>query len=669
MINHGSGFLLRILMGLLAVMFLVGIESGEGQPEQTILFSPDSSIKLHINTSNGISYSVYHGDTQLMNRSRLSLTVKGKQPYGENPQVVDLKHNSMSEIVQPTVPLKYKTLQYQYRELILSFQRSFSVVFRAYNEGVAYRFVLGDTADSLRIVDEEVEYNWAGNYRILYPREQNMMSHYERKYIDTTLSGLDNRSFGSLPTTLQASDGTTIAVSDADVFDYPNLFLSPEGATTLTGRFPRRVLEITPTSDRNQKITRKADDIAVVKGDQKLPWRALKIGENESELLGNTLFYKLARDLKLENTDWINAGKVAWDWWNALNIYGVPFEAGVNMKTYKYYIDFAAEHGLDFVILDEGWSDTQNLLDVTKSLNIPELVSYAEKRDVGVIVWMLWKPLQQHMERYMSQFEKWGISGIKVDFMQRADQDMVQFYEEVAHRAAGRHLLVNFHGSFKPSGLRRAYPNVMTYEGVLGLEHSKWQDADTPTHDVTLPFTRMTAGPMDYTPGAMINAHKDNFRPIYTRPMSQGTRAHQVAMYAIYESGLQMLADSPTHYKEEPKTTEYIARFPVTWHETRVLEAELAEHLLMARRHEQTWYLGGMTGRKARKGQIKLSFLEKGRSYKATVFEDGVNADRYAEDFSIREVTVSKGNTLSYEMGRGGGWSAIIKPVSKNRAK
>ncbi len=626
------------------------------------LFSPDSTIRIDISVQHDIQYSVYYDKSKVIDSGMASLDISGRNVLPPSPSAADVQKSSNDEWVEPVVALKHRRIRDRYNQITLSFDGSYSLQFRAYEEGVAYRHSLS-LDERLEIQDELVSFQFSGDYRILFPQESSLQSHYERLYKDTTLAGLTEGSFSSLPTTLQTPTGITLSISDADLFDYPNMFLEYAGNRSLRGKFPKKVVEAKSTSDRNQKITQKADFIADIQGDRTLPWRAIKINRNASQLLENNLYYLLSRSNQLENSNWIAPGKVAWDWWHARNMHKVPFEAGINTQTYKHYIDFASEQGLEFVILDEGWSHTTKLLDVNPDIDIPELVEYADQREVGLILWMLWKPLRDNMERYFSQFEEWGIRGLKIDFMQRADQDMVQFYERAARRAAEHRLLINFHGSYKPSGLRRAYPNVLTYEGVKGLENSKWSDVITPDHDVALPFTRMTAGPMDYTPGAMVNAHTDNFRAIFTRPMSQGTRAHQVAMYIIYESGLQMLADSPTHYRQEPETTDFISRIPVTWDQTLALEASLAEHATIARRKENTWYIGAMTGQNEYSTQIKLSFLDPGQSYRVMILKDGINADRYAEDYVIEQKEVQQDDSLAIDMVSGGGWAAILKPI------
>ncbi|MDZ7723815.1 MAG: glycoside hydrolase family 97 catalytic domain-containing protein [candidate division KSB1 bacterium] len=424
------------------------------------------------------------------------------------------------------------------------------------------------------------------------------------------------------------------------------------------------VLETRPADDapdRNQVIVREADYIAKVKPRQKLPWRVFMLADQDKELLTNDLVFQLSRPLQIENPDWIKPGTVAWDWWNALNIYGVDFESGINTETYKYYIDFASEYGLDYIILDEGWSQsTTNIKESNPDIDIHELVRYGEEKNVGVILWMLWGPLNRDMQEILERYADWGVKGIKVDFMQRSDQDMVLFYERCARIAAENQLLVNYHGAFKPTGLRRAYPNVVNFEGVKGLENCKWTDVITPEHDVTLPFIRMAVGPMDYTPGAMDNAHPVNFSARFTRPMSQGTRCHQAAMYVVYEAPLQMLSDSPSNYYREPETTEFISSIPTVWDSTVVLAAKVADYIAVARRHNDVWYVGAMTDGSPRTIILNLSFLSTG-TYQADIMQDGTNAAKNAIDYERVKKQVTAETRLEIHMAPGGGWAGKFK--------
>jgi alpha-glucosidase len=368
------------------------------------------------------------------------------------------------------------------------------------------------------------------------------------------------------------------------------------------------------------------------------------------------MIYKLAKPCQLDDTSWIKPGKVAWDWWNWNNIYGVDFRAGINTETYKYYIDFASKYGIEYVILDEGWYKLGNLLDVVPEINVEELVTHGKEKNVGIILWVIWKTLDDQLEEALDQFVKWGVKGIKVDFMQRDDQWMVNYYYKIAREAAKRHLLVDFHGAYKPTGLIRTYPNVLTSEGVRGLENSKWsKDDPSPGHNVTIPFIRMLAGPMDYTPGAMLNATKEPFRPVFNRPMSQGTRCHQLAMYVVYESPLQMLCDSPSNYLKEAECMDFFSRVPTVWDDTKVLDAKVGEYVLITRRSGNEWYVGAMTNWTARELEVDFSFLDAG-NYTIEIYQDGINADRNAMDYKKVVRTVTKNEKLNIHLAPGGGW-------------
>ncbi len=411
----------------------------------------------------------------------------------------------------------------------------------------------------------------------------------------------------------------------------------------------------------------RADYIARTSGERTFPWRILIIAREDADLIENTMVYRLAPKLELVDTSWIRPGKVAWDWWNANNIYGVDFRAGVNTETYRYYIDFAADHGIEYVILDEGWYGLGDLFDINPEIDMEELLSHARDRGVGIILWVVWKTLDDQLQPALDQFERWGVAGIKVDFMQRDDQLMVHYYWKIAAEAAKRRLLVDFHGAYKPAGLRRAYPNVLTREGVRGLENSKWSEHPTPEHNVTLPFTRMLAGPVDYTPGAMINAQEKNFHPVFTRPMSLGTRCHQLAMYVVFESPLQMLADSPSNYLREPECLSFLSAVPTVWDETRVLAARVGDYVALARRHGDEWYIGAMTDWTPRELALDLSFLGEG-AFCIEIFEDGVNADRNAIDYRRVEKTIMADERLTISLATGGGWAARITPRVLPRA-
>jgi alpha-glucosidase len=361
------------------------------------------------------------------------------------------------------------------------------------------------------------------------------------------------------------------------------------------------------------------------------------------------------------DTSWIRPGKVAWDWWNAMNLSGVGFKSGVNTQTYKYYVDFASKYGIEYVVLDEGWYVLGDVMKVVPEMDMEDLTAYARQKNVGIILWLVWKTFDDKLDQALERFEKWGIKGLKVDFMQRDDQPVINFYHKVSREAAKRHMLVDFHGGQKPATMTRTWPNLISTEGVRGLEWDKWSDSTSPEHDVTIPFTRMFLGPMDYTPGAMRNASKKSFVPVFEQPMSLGTRCHQLAMYVVYESPLQMLCDSPSNYLREPEAMEFLGPVPTVWDETRVLDAKIGDYVAVARRHGRDWYVGAMTDWTARDLEIDLSFLPEG-SFELDAYADGVNADRWASDYARTKSDADRTRRLKVHLAEGGGWAARLRP-------
>jgi alpha-glucosidase len=596
------------------------------------------------------------------------MTVGDNQVLGKAPSISNFRRNTVRQEIKPTIPEKFATINDYYNELVIDFMENYSVVFRVYNNGVAYRFQTRMNKE-LKIYSEQVTFNFTGTNYIYFPEEEGFFSHNERSYQYVQLDKLPSGKIASLPFLVETT-GPKILISESALRDYPGLWIKSSTGNTLSGTFSHYPLESKTrpfmsgeiqVMDRNVPVTKSADYIAKTEGNRFFPWRIIAIAREDGDLITNQLVYQLGEESRKDDTTWIKPGKVAWDWWNANNIYGVNFKSGVNTETYKYYIDFASRFGIEYIILDEGWYVLGDLLNVVPEMDVDEIIKYGKEKNVGVILWVIWKTLDEQLEIALDQFEKWGAAGIKVDFMQRDDQEMVNYYWKIASETAKRKLLVDFHGAYKPSGLRRTYPNVITREGVKGLEHNKWSKDITPTHNLTLPFIRMVSGPMDYTPGAMINAQPDNFQIVFSRPMSMGTRTHQIAMYVIYESPLQMMADSPSNYMKESECTEFISQIPTTWEDTRVLAAKIAEYIVLARKNSDHWYIGAMTNEKARELIINLSFLNDG-DYVAETFEDGINADRYAGDYRRVTQTVSRNDSVTIKLEPGGGWVTKLTP-------
>ena len=623
------------------------------------LHSPDGIITVAIRLGDRIRYDVTVAGTPVLKDSTLALKIDAATP-GLGPRLVAAVTGAHDGVLHPVVRQKAAELRDHYNELRLELAGGYAVVFRVYDEGVAYRWETALPAAEVKVFAEEVALNFTGNYFAWYAEEEGFFSHQERLFLPRALGDLAPKNLASLPAVVDAH-GIKLAVAESDVVDYPGLWLRGTGGNGLAGTFPPYPLEEKLDRDRDYRVTRAADYLAITAGTRTYPWRLLGVARKDGDLITNPLVYLLARPTTLADTSWIRPGKVAWDWWNANNLGGVDFKAGVNTATYKYYIDFAAAHGLEYVVLDEGWYVLGHVLSVAPGMDVAEIIAYGKQKHVGVILWVVWKTLDDQLIPALDQFARWGAAGIKVDFMQRDDQPVMRFYERVCREAAARHLLVDFHGSNRPALLTRTWPNLISTEGVRGNEWNKWSAHITPQHTVTLPFTRMFLGPMDFTPGAMLNATQAGFAPNFDLPMSQGTRCHQLAMYAIYESPLQMLCDSPTNYLREPGCLEFLAAVPTVWDETRVLDARLGEYVAVARRSGREWYGGAMTDWTPRELAVDLSFLPAG-NFTLEEWSDGRNADRRADDYRKTVRTVTNATKLTLRLATGGGWAARIRP-------
>ena len=623
--------------------------------------SPNKNIQLTVRIDGEIFWSVFYKGHVIIREAKIGMDFSSGPDFGMNSKVKDhtIKKNSL--MIYPVIPYKDAAIKDEFVQLTITFRGAYKLNFRAYNDGVAYQFV--DEGKSDRTVNtEQMSLNFPKGAKSLFPKEKSMYSHNERFYLKKPLVEISPDEFCSMPVVF-ITDNAKVLLTETALHDYPGMFVRGNGNTTMDAVFPKFVLKAIDDKshpDRNQIIAKEADFIANVSGKREYPWRVFMISDDDRTFIESNLTFQLSKPRAIKNTEWIKPGKVAWDWYNANNIYGVDFPSGLNTATYKYYIDFAAANGIEYVILDEGWTkSTTEILDFNADIDVLELIKYGKEKGVGLILWVLWKPLDARLVQILETYAGWGVKGVKIDFMQRSDQYMVNFYERVAKECARLELLVDFHGAFKPSGLIRMYPNVVNYEGVKGGENNKWSMDITPDHNVTLPFIRMAAGPMDYTPGSMVNRQSDNFAVSFERPMSLGTRAHQVAMYVVYEAPLQMLCESPSRYYKEQETVDFITQIPTTWDETIVLHGVMGDCIALARRKGAKWYLGAMTDWTPRKLELDASFLGEGL-FKMEVFKDGVNANRFAEDYKMEMMEVNKHSKISIEMSAGGGWVAII---------
>jgi len=629
--------------------------------------SPDGKLKVTVSINNDIQYSITHENDVMVAPSVISMTLGDGKSFGRNPH---LKKQSMREINEtiPAIVYKKKQVGNHCNEAVFEFQENFNLIFRAYNDGVAYRFV-STLNKPFTVQSEEAAFNFPDNPKAYIPYansdgalEQQFFNSFERLYVHVPLSEWDDNRLGIAPLLVERANGKKVCITEADLFDYPGMFLYKAKADKgLKGVFAAYPKEIKQGGHNMLQglIQSRESFISRQEGKCNFPWRVIIVSSRDIELADNDMVYRLASPTVKDDFSWVKPGKVAWDWWNDWNLYNVDFKAGINNETYKYYIDFASDRHIEYVILDEGWSvnNAADLYQVVPEINLAELIAYANKKNVGLILWAGYYALNKDIEGICRHYSEMGIKGFKVDFMDRDDQPVVRFYADVARIGAKYKLLIDFHGAYKPTGLQRTYPNVINFEGVHGLEQMKWSDTsvDQVTYDVTIPFIRQVAGPMDYTQGAMRNATRGNYRPVYTEPMSQGTRCRQLALYIIFESPLNMLCDSPSNYMNEPECTEFIAEAPTIWDNTIALNGKVGEYASIARQKGNCWYVGSLTDWNPRTLELDLSFLGEG-AFAAEVFKDGVNANRIARDYKKEVIAIPANRKLTINMASGGGF-------------
>jgi len=622
------------------------------------LLSPDGTNQVVIHSDNKVTYSVLRRGVTILENASLSLTV-GNQVWGEGKKCRKVERRSVSQSTSFIVPRKYREVKDEYNQVVLHYT-GYQIEFRAYNDGVAYRFI-STTENKQPVNDESVNYAFSGDYWSYTLLTDQLQNWFEQNYTIKKVNDLPRDSFSVAPVMVEV-DGFKVLLAEANLYNYAGMYLQAgdESFQAVFAKYPDEEIAI----ENNSKLyasTRK-DYIIPQCGKRTFPWRVTGLFDCATDILNSELIYLLSDAPSTVDYSWIKPGKVLWDWWNDRNIYQVDFNSGINTRTYLYLVDYAAKHGIEYILIDEGWSDWNDLLKLNPDVDVPEICRYAAEKGVGVQLWAKWVDVAKQMNEAFDLFSRWGVKGVKIDFMDRNDAKMVNFYEEVAIKAAQHKLLVDFHGSYPNEGMRRKYPHLMTREGVVGLEYNKWSDRATVTHDVIIPYLRMWVGPMDYTPGAMLNTHPETFYYNQHEPMSQGTRSHQLAMYVVYESPLQMISDSPTKYNECPESFEFIKRIPTVWDETVPLSGEIGEYIAVARRLGDTWYLGAMNGTTPRDIEVDLSFVGKGkRIIKSHI--DGKNATHQAKDFQVMETVLPENEKLKISMTRGGGFIGMIKIV------
>lgn len=641
------------------------------------LSSPSGELTIQITAGEQANWSISMAGTQVLEPSPMSMTLSDGTVFGQKMKVRKAVRSSVRRSVTPVV-YRQAEVRDAYNELTLRCN-GYALVFRAYDDGAAYRFV-ADKKDDFIVKDEQAAFRFGEDCNGFIPYTRKLkeefdcqfFTSFEALYTRANLSAWEKGRLAFLPVTLDAPGNMKLCITESDLLNYPGMYLSNEdGDTALEAMFAPYPREIEQGGhNRLQGLVNSREDyIAKVSADEAFPWRIVIVAQEDKDLLTCDLPWLLGREPAAGvDFSWVKPGKVAWDWWNAWNIYGVDFEAGINNDTYKYYIDFAGKNGIEYVILDEGWAVNKqaDLFQVVPEIDLPMLCLYAESKGVGLILWAGYWAFEKDMEKACREYAAMGVKGFKVDFMDRDDQPMVDFYRRAAEMAAKYHLLIDFHGAFKPAGLQRTWPNVVNFEGVFGLENAKGQKAfvDLATYEVSIPFVRLVAGPADYTQGAMRNATRNNFRYVSSEAMSQGTRCRQLAQYVIFDAPLTMLCDSPSNYLKEPECLRFIADIPTVWDETVALEGKAGEYVAMARRKGNTWYVGAMTDWNAREMKLDLSFIQ--GAPQMEIFRDGANAHRAARDFKQEWVAFPEDGKVTVKMAPGGGWAAILRqePVS-----
>ena len=663
-------------MRKLLTFILITVTFFSYSQKQYTLVSPDGKLKTEITVGKTTEYAVSHNGDLMLEKSPVSMKLSDGRIPGTNAKVKKTNKKSVNESIDAEIYKKAK-VENNYNELSILFSGDYSLVFRVYNDGMAYRFET-NFKKPFTVENEQAVFNFPGNPKafLAYVNKadnstfsQQFYNSFENTYNHIDLKNANPLKLAFLPLVVDGKNGKKICITEADLLNYPGMYLyNPDGGNSLTAMFAPYPKEIRQGGHNmlQGEVQSAENFIARCEGKTTFPWRTVIIAENDYELTDNDMVYKLATTNQLTDISWIKPGKVAWDWWNDWNIRNVDFESGVNDETYKYYIDFAATHGIEYVILDEGWAVNKqaDLFQVIPEINLKELVEYGKSKNVNLILWAGYWAFNRDIEGICKHYAEMGIKGFKVDFMDRDDQQMVDFYHRAAQIAAKYKLMLDFHGAYKPTGLQRTYPNVINFEGVHGLEQMKWSPAsvDQVAYDVTIPFIRMVAGPMDYTQGAMRNATRSNYRPVNSEPMSQGTRVRQLAQYVIFEAPFNMLCDNPSNYMAEPECTQFIAEIPTVWDETVALNGEISKYVTIARRTGNQWYLGSMTNWDARTLEVDLSFLGTG-NYKAEIFCDGVNAHRTAMDYRKDTVDVPANRKMTLKMAPGGGF--VMKIMKK----
>lgn len=657
----------KLYLAILSLLLLIGNASLAAKEKKYVLSSPDGTLKVEISVGNELAYQVMHGNDTILSHSNIGLVLENGTIVGKTPRITGERRRKIKDNIESPF-YRFKEFVATGNELDLKLKGGFGIIFRAYNEGVAYRFYTTQSSDII-IKEEQAEFNFKEDYTAYLPYTTNdkkpMAMAYQNVYDIIPLSKAQPK-LAFLPVTVDCGS-VKLTLLESDLEAYPGMFVqSQQGKYGLKGVFAPYPAKTDFYPWRKQEyVTETTDFISRSRGSRSYPWRVLAITEKDTDMPVNNLVYALASPNRIGDTSWIKTGKVAWDWWNDWNLKGVPFKAGINMDTYKYYIDFASRNGLEFIVLDEGWYDPKSgdMLTVIPELDLTELIAYGKSKGVEIVLWTVFNVLDSQLEAACKKYADMGIKGFKVDFLDRDDQTAVEMVYRIAEMTARYKLTLDLHGIYKPTGINRTYPHIINFESVFGMEEVKWTDIknNMPLYDVTFPYIRMMAGPVDYTPGAMRNATKADWRAMYYTPASMGTRCHQLAAYIVHDSPFTMLCDAPTNYLNEQECVDFIASLPVEVDSTFIASGELGKYIVTVRKKDVNWYIGGMTNWDERDVQLDFSFLPEGMSYTAVLFKDGVNANKQAEDYRKETIRIDKDSRLTLHLASGGGFAMKLE--------
>lgn len=630
-------------------------------PKSYTLASPNGKLQLNVMINDSITYSVSLKGQTVIAPSVISMTLEN-QVLGKSANIRKAREHTSRGRIKPLYG-KEAVLDNAFNELLIDFRGNYTIAFRAYDEGLAYRFIT-HIADTVKVLAERADFNLPGAPLVIFPETDNFTS-WEVPYITYNAPALIPDGKKAITPTLFSypESGVKVVIAESDLLDYPGMYVAKDNGkmTGLWSRYPLRTV-MGSWGDFVSVVKDRSDFIAKTYGERSFPWRVIIAADDDKTLLNNQLVYKLATPSKISNTSWIKPGKAAWEWWHDALLPGAAIPSGMpnrNTALYNYYVDFAAENHFEYLMIDAGWSDNYNLLKVNPRLDVRSVIQRAASKQVGVFLWCVASTLMKDLEGQLDFLQSIGAAGIKVDFIDRDDQLAIRWFEQIARAAAKRKLMVNFHGCSKPTGLQRTYPNIVNYEAVRGAECSKWDYSANPDHHLLIPFIRMLAGPMDYTPGSMRNSSKETFKPVDPGlPSTQGTRCHELAMFVIFDQPLAMLCDSPVEYQKYPDIMKFLSAVPTVFDETKVLDARVGAYALMAKKYRNKWFIGAMTNWEERTLQLDLSFLPAGKTFRVHVYTDAGSAN--ASDYRYQAMEANNRTKIKLPLAKGGGAVAYI---------